>query len=139
MLGADDGGIRQSHAHPPLTADARSGEAQRWLDDSHGALDGVVAKRTDIAYAPGVRAMLKVKHLRSADCVVGGFRYAKGTQEVGSLLLGLYNPDGMLDHVGFTSAISRLERPALTAKLEALERWARIHRRCPRWPEPLEQ
>jgi ATP-dependent DNA ligase len=95
-------------------------EAQRWLDDSHGALDGVVAKRTDTAYAPGVRAMLKVKHLRSADCVVGGFRYAKGTQAVGSLLLGLYNADGKLDHVGFTSAISQIERPALTARLEAL-------------------
>jgi ATP-dependent DNA ligase len=102
----------------PLTHDLT--EAQHWLDDSHGALDGVVAKRTDIAYAPGVRAMLKVKHLRSADCVVGGFRYAKGVREVGSLLLGLYNLDGMLDHVGFTSAISRIERPALTAKLEAL-------------------
>jgi ATP-dependent DNA ligase len=95
-------------------------QAQRWLDDTHGALDGVVAKRTDTAYAPGVRAMLKVKHLRSADCVVGGFRYAKGTHEVGSLLLGLYNADAKLDHVGFTSAISRAERPALTAKLEAL-------------------
>jgi ATP-dependent DNA ligase len=102
----------------PLTHDLE--EARRWLDDSHGALDGVVAKRTDAAYAPGVRAMLKVKHLRSADCVVGGFRYAKGTQEVGSLLLGLYNADGKLDHVGFTSAISRLDRRALTAKLEAL-------------------
>jgi ATP-dependent DNA ligase len=102
----------------PLTHDLT--EAQRWLDDSHGALDGVVAKRTEVAYAPGVRAMLKVKHLRSADCVVGGFRDAKGVQEVGSLLLGLYNLDGRLDHVGFTSAISRIERPALTAKLEAL-------------------
>jgi ATP-dependent DNA ligase len=102
----------------PLTHDPI--EAQRWLDDSHGALDGVVAKRTDVAYAPGVRAMLKVKHLRSADCVVGGFRYAKGAREVGSLLLGLYNSDGKLDHVGFTSAISRLQRPVLTAKLEAL-------------------
>jgi ATP-dependent DNA ligase len=95
-------------------------DAQRWLDDSQGALDGVVAKRTDTPYAPGVRAMLKVKHLRTADCVVGGFRYAKGTQEVGSLLLGLYNADGKLDHVGFTSAISQIERPTLTARLEAL-------------------
>ena len=102
----------------PLTYDLAT--AQRWLDDTHGALDGVVAKRTDTAYAPGVRAMLKVKHLRSADCVVGGFRYAKGTKEVGSLLLGLYNIEGKLDHVGFTSAISRAARPALTAKLEAL-------------------
>ena len=95
-------------------------EAQRWLDDAHGALDGVVAKRTDGPYEPGVRAMMKVKHLRTADCVVGGFRYAKGTREVGSLLLGLYDAEGRLDHVGFTSAISRAERSALTAKLEAL-------------------
>jgi ATP-dependent DNA ligase len=102
----------------PLTRDLAT--AQRWLDDTHGALDGVVAKRTDSAYAPGARAMLKVKHLRSADCVVGGFRYATRTQEVGSLLLGLYNAGGKLDHVGFTSAISRAERPELTAKLEAL-------------------
>ena len=102
----------------PLTHDLA--EAQRWLDDTHGALDGVVAKRIDTAYAPGVRAMQKVKHLRSADCVVGGFRYGKGTQEVGSLLLGLYNADGTLDHVGFTSAISRAERPELTARLQAL-------------------
>ncbi len=71
-------------------------------------------------YAPGERDMLKVKRLRSADCVVGGFRYAKDTQQVGSLLLGLYNDAGTLDHVGFTSAISNAERPALTARLEAL-------------------
>jgi ATP-dependent DNA ligase len=103
----------------PLTLNP--GEAQRWLDDTHGVLDGVVAKLLDGSYAQGKRAMLKVKRLRSADCVVGGFRYAKGTQQVGSLLLGLYNFDGMLDHVGFTSAISNAERPALTAKLEALK------------------
>jgi ATP-dependent DNA ligase len=65
--------------------------------------------------------MVKVKRLRSADCVVGGFRYAKGTQQVGSLLLGLFNDEGKLDHVGFTSAISNADRPALTAKLEALK------------------
>jgi ATP-dependent DNA ligase len=96
-------------------------EAQRWLDDTHGALDGVVAKRTGGIYAAGQRAMVKVKRLRSADCVVGGFRYARGTQQVGSLLLGLFNDEGKLDHVGFTSAISNADRPALTAKLEALK------------------
>jgi ATP-dependent DNA ligase len=103
----------------PLTLDVA--EAQRWLDDTHGALDGVVGKRTGGSYAAGERAMVKVKRLRSADCVVGGFRYAKGTQEVGSLLLGLFNDEGKLDHVGFTSAISNADRPALTAKLEALK------------------
>jgi ATP-dependent DNA ligase len=102
----------------PLTHDPA--KAQHWLDDIRGSLDGVVAKRAAGPYEPGKRAMVKVKRLRSADCVVGGFRYAKGTRQVGSLLLGLYNNDGTLDHVGFTSAISNAERPALTAKLEAL-------------------
>jgi ATP-dependent DNA ligase len=103
----------------PLTHDLA--EAQHWLDDTRGALDGVVAKRAAGPYEPGKRAMVKVKRLRSADCVVGGFRYAKGTLQVGSLLLGLYNDDGTLDHVGFTSAISNAQRPELTAKLEALK------------------
>ena len=103
----------------PFTRDRE--EAQRWLEAAHGALDGVVAKRLDDAYAPGRREMLKVKRLRSADCVVGGFRYARGTRQVGSLLLGLYNEEGKLDHVGFTSAISNADRPALTARLEALK------------------
>ena len=94
--------------------------AQDWLDGSHGALDGVVAKRMEAPYAPGRREMLKVKRLRTADCVVGGFRYAAGTRQVGSLLLGLYTGAGLLDHVGFTSAISHAERPALTATLERL-------------------
>jgi len=95
-------------------------KAGRWLDERQGSLDGVVAKRADGPYLPGERAMLKVKRLRTADCVVGGFRYATGSREVGSLLLGLYNDDGKLDHVGFTSTISNAERPALTKKLEAL-------------------
>ncbi|HZC95568.1 MAG TPA: ATP-dependent DNA ligase [Bradyrhizobium sp.] len=102
----------------PLTVDLA--EAQRWLNAPHGALDGVVGKRTGGSYAAGERAMVKVKRLRSADCVVGGFRYAKGTHEVGSLLLGLFNDQGKLDHVGFTSAISNADRRALTVKLEAL-------------------
>jgi ATP-dependent DNA ligase len=96
------------------------GLAQSWLDSAGGSLDGVVAKRTDGGYQPGERAMLKIKCLRSADCVVGGFRYATGSREVGSLLLGLYNDAGQLDHVGFTSSIPAKERPALTLKLEAL-------------------
>jgi ATP-dependent DNA ligase len=94
--------------------------AQGWLDRAGGALDGVVAKRLDDVYQPGERAMLKVKPMRTADCVVGGFRYATGSREVGSLLLGLYNEAGKLDHVGFTSAIPAAERAALTRRLEAL-------------------
>lgn len=94
--------------------------AGSWLDSAGGALDGVVAKRSDGPYLPGERAMVKVKQMRTADCVVGGFRYATGSREVGSLLLGLYNEAGNLDHVGFTSSIPAKDRPALTARLEAL-------------------
>ncbi|MBV9569660.1 MAG: ATP-dependent DNA ligase [Alphaproteobacteria bacterium] len=104
----------------PYTRDVR--EAKRWLSRSGGELDGVVAKRIDGPYVPGERAMLKIKLLRTADCVVGGFRYAQGTREVGSLLLGLYNGQGKLDHVGFTSTIARAERNALTKKLEKLRK-----------------
>ncbi|MCL4765133.1 MAG: ATP-dependent DNA ligase [Hyphomicrobiaceae bacterium] len=102
----------------PYTLD-RS-EAQSWLDRSGGALDGVVAKRSDAPYRPGERAMLKVKRLRTADCVVGGFRYERGSRLVGSLLLGLYNDEGRLDHVGYTSSIGNAQRPGLTRRLEAL-------------------
>jgi ATP-dependent DNA ligase len=94
--------------------------AVRWLQHSGGALDGVIAKRLDLDYRPGERAMIKVKQQRTADCVVGGFRYAEKKQEVGSLLLGLYDDDGLLNHVGFTSAIPASERPALTRELEKL-------------------
>jgi len=94
--------------------------AQSWLDSSGGDVDGVVAKRTDAAYQPGERAMLKVKRLRTADCVVGGYRYGVGSNLVGSLLLGLYNAAGQLDHVGFTSSLSVGEKHGLTKKLEAL-------------------
>ena len=94
--------------------------AQRWLDATGGALDGVIAKRRDDAYRPGERAMLKVKRLRSADCVVGGFRYATKKREVASLLLGLYDDGGLLHHVGFTSGLSTIDKPALTKQLEAL-------------------
>lgn len=91
-----------------------------WLKLAGGALDGVIAKRRDEPYRPGERAMLKVKQLRTADCVVGGFRYATGKREVGSLLLGLYDEAGRLDHVGFTSSMPAEDRPALTRRLEAL-------------------
>jgi ATP-dependent DNA ligase len=102
----------------PATTDRDT--ALEWLHRSGGALDGVVAKRLDQPYRPGERAMIKVKQQRTADCVVGGFRYAEKKHVVGSLLLGLYDEDGLLHHVGFTSAIPAKERPALTNKLEAL-------------------
>ncbi len=95
-------------------------EAQRWLDRAGGALDGVIAKRIDGPYVCGERAMFKVKRVRTADCVVGGFRYESKSDEVGSLLLGLYDDEGKLDHVGFTSSIAASERAKLTRRLEKL-------------------
>jgi ATP-dependent DNA ligase len=74
--------------------------AQEWLNTMRGQLDGIVAKRIDQPYLSGERAMLKIKTIRSADCVVGGFRYASGKRIVGSLLLGLYDGSGLLNHVG---------------------------------------
>jgi ATP-dependent DNA ligase len=94
--------------------------AAAWLDAAGGDLDGVVAKRLDEPYRPGERAMLKVKPARTADCVVGGFRYGAKERLVGSLLLGLYDRAGRLNHVGFTSAIAAADKPALTARLEGL-------------------
>lgn len=103
----------------PITFDGK--EAEAWLAGSGDEkTDGVIAKRRDDPYLCGERAVIKVKRKRSADCVVGGFRYLAERREVGSLLLGLYDDDGKLDHVGFTSAISNKERLALTRQLEAL-------------------
>jgi ATP-dependent DNA ligase len=111
-------GVQPGLRLSPHTRERR--QAERWLRKAGGALDGIVAKRLQEPYRPGERAMLKVKRLRTADCVVGGFRYGTNSREVGSLLLGLYNAEGKLDHVGFTSTISASDRPALTRKLEAL-------------------
>jgi ATP-dependent DNA ligase len=91
-----------------------------WLERSGGALDGVIAKRLDLPYRFGERAMVKVKQQRTADCVVGGFRYAEKKHEVGSLLLGLFGDDGLLHHVGFTSALKAEDKPALTEQLKSL-------------------
>jgi ATP-dependent DNA ligase len=94
--------------------------AKHWLKTSEGELDGVVAKRIDQPYISGERAMVKVKNIRTVDCVVGGFRYATGKSVVGSLLLGLYDKQGLLNHVGFTSSIAAADRKELTRKLEKL-------------------
>lgn len=102
----------------PGTEDAS--DAAKWLKEVGAALDGVVAKRLDEAYRPGERAMLKIKRMRTADCVVGGFRYERDSKFVGSLLLGLYDEAGLLDHVGFCSTITDAERPELTKRLEKL-------------------
>jgi len=102
----------------PMTCDRAA--ALDWLRRSGAALDGVIAKRADLEYRSGERAMIKVKQQRTADCVVGGFRYAEKKREVGSLLLGLYDDKGLLNHVGFTSAIPAKERLQLTKDLQAL-------------------
>jgi len=95
--------------------------AQSWLAGRNGDLDGVVAKRVDQPYRSGLRdAMVKVKRQRTADCVVGGFRYASKGGGIGSLLLGLYDRDGLLHHVGFCSSLSARVRQELTATLERI-------------------
>jgi ATP-dependent DNA ligase len=95
--------------------------AKRWLQQVGATLDGIIAKRRDLPYRAGDRTgMEKIKNYRSADCVVGGFRYGEGKDVVGSLLLGLYDDAGLLNHVGFTSGLKAAERKALTAKLEKL-------------------
>lgn len=94
---------------------------RKWLTQVGGTLDGIIAKRRDLPYQTGTRlGMQKIKNMRTADCVVGGFRYNEGKKTVGSLLLGLYNDEGLLDHVGFTSGLKAEEKKALTVKLEKL-------------------
>ena len=103
------------------------------------ALDGVVAKRRDLAYQSGERSgMQKIKKLRTADCVVGGFRFLDKKPLVGSLLLGLYDEHGKLDHVGFTSSISAKDRSGLTAKTRKNGQTSRLYRQEPRRPQSLE-
>lgn len=109
-----NGALKLSPATTKLSA------AKKWFGAVGGSLDGLIAKRLDAAYAPGERtAMVKIKPERTADCVVGGFRYAEKKNYVGSLLLGLYDDEGQLNHVGFCSGIKAAERAALTKKLEA--------------------
>jgi ATP-dependent DNA ligase len=103
------------------SATTKLSEAKRWLKDVGTTLDGIIAKHRDLEYRTDDRSgMQKIKNYRSADCVVGGFRYNEGKPVVGSLLLGLYDRKGLLHHVGFTSTIRREDKPALTRKLEKL-------------------
>src|SRR5437868_2180303 len=104
----------------PMTRDRRV--AAEWLDRFEGAgLDGVIAKLEDARYEPGKRAMFKIKHARTADCVVAGFRWHKtGDDKVGSLLLGLYDDSGVLHHVGVTSSFTMEKRKALAVELQPL-------------------
>ena len=105
----------------PATSDRR--QALRWFRGvgTGGALDGVIAKRLHLPYQSGNReGMVKVKNLRTADCVVGGFRYATRGNEIGSLLLGLYDDAGLLNHVGFCSSFNATQRKGLKPMLEPL-------------------
>ncbi|HSJ10069.1 MAG TPA: ATP-dependent DNA ligase [Longimicrobiales bacterium] len=119
-------GVRLS----PHTLDAA--QAQHWLEGGRDGLDGVMAKRLDQPYRTGERAgMAKIKRLRTADCVVGGFRYASAGKVVGSLLLGLHDDAGVLHHVGYTSSFSGDARKALTPELEKLAGGAGFTGRAP--------
>jgi ATP-dependent DNA ligase len=112
------------------------GEARRWLRTMGGGLDGIIAKRLDARYESGERtgAVQKIKSLRTADCVVGGFRYASAGKVVGSLLLGLYDEEGLLDHVGYTSSIPAGEKRELTKRLEDLREAPGFTGRAPGGP-----
>jgi ATP-dependent DNA ligase len=103
----------------PATDDVRI--ARKWFAGVGATLDGIIAKRIDMPYQTGNReGMVKIKNMRTADCVVGGFRYASNSKLIGSLLLGLYDDDGLLHHVGFCSAFPSEMRKDLTKKIEPL-------------------
>ena len=126
----DAGRVRLSPATTSLK------DARRWLRTMGGGLDGIIAKNLEARYESGERtgSMQRIKDLRTADCVVGGFRYASKGRVVGSLLLGLYGEDGLLHHVGFTSSIAATERRELTKRLEALRRTPGFTGRSPGGP-----
>ena len=121
----------------PATTDYRT--ASKWFKKAGGNLDGIVAKRLAAAYASRERtAAVKVKRIRTADCVIGGFRYARGTRLVGSVLLGLYGEAGLLHHVGFTSSFKASERRDLTKRFEGLRKPPGFTGNTPGGPSPLE-
>jgi ATP-dependent DNA ligase len=102
-------------------ATTRLAQAKKWLGASGGNLDGIIAKRLDLPYRSGKRdGMQKIKRRRTADCVVGGFRYAERGKVIGSLLLGLYDDEGLLHHVGFTSSFKAADRKKITKLVEPL-------------------
>lgn len=112
------GSIRLSPATRKLA------QAKKWFGSGGATLDGVIAKRLDCDYRSGLRdGMVKIKRLRTAECVVGGFRYgSKDTKTLGSLLLGLYDDNGMLHHIGFCSSLTAKQRAELTPKIEKLKK-----------------
>jgi ATP-dependent DNA ligase len=114
--------------------------AQEWLERFEGAgLDGVVAKPEAAPYQPGKRSMLKIKHARTADCVVAGFRWYRDTQDaVGSLLLGLYDDAGVLQHVGVTSSFTMAMRKELADELAPLRKDALKDHPWRDWAAPVD-
>ncbi|HEX9215948.1 MAG TPA: ATP-dependent DNA ligase [Gemmatimonadales bacterium] len=127
--------IRRPLHLTPMTRDPAL--AVDWLQRFEGAgLDGVVAKPAGATYQPGKRAMLKIKHVRTADCVVAGFRWHKSVKDaVGSLLLGLYDDDGTLQHVGVTSAFPMVMRKQLVKELAPLRKDALQRHPWRKWAE----
>jgi ATP-dependent DNA ligase len=126
------GGGRSLRLSPSTT---RRPTALGWLRSAGGPIDGVIAKRRDLPYRSGDRTgMQKVKFLRTADCVVGGFRYASRGKTVGSLLLGLYDEAGKLNHVGFCSGLKTQERDRLASTLPRLVRPPGFTGRAPGGP-----
>ena len=123
----------------PVTTDRDT--AARWLEQFEGAgLDGVMAKPVDATYQPGKRAMIKIKHQRTADCAVAGFRWHKaGKGIVGSLLLGLYDKKGTLHHVGVTSSFTMARRKELATELEPLRKNALEGHPWREWAEAQSQ
>jgi ATP-dependent DNA ligase len=120
----------------PMTRDID--RASRWLEEFEGAgLDGVVAKLADGSYHPGKRAMLKIKHVRTADCVVAGFRWHKSGPNtlIGSLLLGLYDEKSRLHHVGVTSSFTMTVRRRLAEELQPLRENALASHPWKEWAE----
>src|SRR3954454_7685559 len=106
----------------PATDDLKV--AKKWFASAGHNLDGVIAKRLELDYRSGDRTgMVKIKNLRTAECVVAGYRYgSKATETLGSLLLGLYDDDGLLHHVGFCSSLTAKQREELTPKVEKLRK-----------------
>jgi ATP-dependent DNA ligase len=112
--------------------------AQTWFTRFEGAgLDGIVAKRLDEPYRPGERTMVKVKHHRTADCVVAGFRWYKTGDVIGSLLLGLYDGDGNLHHVGVCGSFTAKMRRELVAELEPLRAGALADHPWKEWADAM--
>ncbi len=133
--------ILEPHAQVRLSPATRDADrVKRWLDAVGGALDGIIAKDIDAPYASGERvAAVKVKRMRTADCVIGGYRKSKDGSTVGSLLLGLYDESGGLDYVGFCSGLSAKEKKSLLVQLKGLHGESAFTVRSPGGPSRWNQ